>query len=128
MSSVQKITKKVSKKLDNKNPPKKGKSETVLISLDKKVTTEPIEKEMLKGQEHKIHIEEVQNEEKNSIENYNELNNNDQENVSNIEKNEETKEKGIIRVKPRETYLKEKMRNLNYSEKLLSNINKSLDN
>ena len=83
---------------------------------------------MLKGQEHKIHIEEVQNEEKNSIENYNELNNNDQENVSNIEKNEETKEKGIIRVKPRETYLKEKMRNLNYSEKLLSNINKSLDN
>jgi hypothetical protein len=51
---------------------------------------------------------------------------NDQENLVNIPKNEEVEQKNI-QIKPRETYLKEKMMKLNYSEKLLSNINKSLD-
>ena len=93
MSSAQKLTKKASKKIDNKNPPKKGKSEIALINTDKKVTNEPIEKEMLKGQEHKNHIEEVQNEDKNIIENNAEINDNEQENVSNLEKKEETKKR-----------------------------------
>jgi len=123
MSSVQKLSKKNSK-LDHKNSQKKGKADTVLINSDKKITNEPIEKEMLKGQEH---IEEISNEDKNIIENNAEINNNEQENISNIEKNEEKKEKEIIQIKPRETYLKEKMMKLNYSPQLLSNINKSLD-
>ena len=123
MSSVQKLSKKNSK-LDHKNPTKKGKADTVLINADKKITTEPIEKEMLKGQEH---IEEISNEGKNIIENNAEINNNELESISNIEKNEEKKEKDIIQIKPRETYLKEKMLKLNYSPQLLTNINKSLD-
>ena len=36
--------------------------------------------------------------------------------------NEEKKENQIIQIKPRESYLKEKMMKLNYSEKLLTNV------
>ena len=139
MSSVKNKTKKKSEP-ENKNPPKKIKLEEKPIpiqspiintdkNLDEKITNEPIEKEMLKGQDHKEHIEEVQNNEINNNENKEEINsNNNQENSSNIEKEEESMNKGIIQIKPRESYLKEKMMKLNYSEKLLSNINKSLDN
>ena len=131
MSSVKK---KVNKKteIDKKNSPKKNKNEEKQkmikippINIDNKITNEPIEKEMLKGQEHKDHIEEVENKE---IENMDKnIETNGQENLVNIPINEEVEQKNIIQIKPRETYLKEKMMKLNYSEKLLSNINKSLD-
>ena len=142
MSSVKAKTKKKSEP-ENKNPPKKIKSEEKDNTIqplpinsdnnfDKKITNEPIEKEMLKGQDHKEHIEEVQNKEINNIntsENKDDINNNNsQENISNIQKEEESMNKGKIHIKPRESYLKEKMMKLNYSEKLLSNISKSLDN
>ena len=64
--------KKVNKKteIDKKNSPKKNKNEEKQkmikippINIDNKITNEPIEKEMLKGQEHKDHIEEVENKE-----------------------------------------------------------------
>ena len=126
MSSVQKKSKK-SSKVENKNPPKKEKIEKEPTNNDKKITNEPIEKEMLKGQDHKNHIEEVQNEEKKNTENNADTNNNEQQNEPNLESNEEAKEKEIIKIKPRETYLKEKIMKLNYNSKLISNINKSLD-
>ena len=113
---------------------------------EKLITNEPIEKEMLKGQEHK---EEESKEEKNKLIestnnnnvntninnnantlNINNMNNSiDSTNVissSSIQKDE--KEKETKAIKPRETYLKEKMLKMNYSAKLLSSINKSLDN
>ena len=132
MSSVQKKISKKNSKLDNKNPSKKTKSEKDLITPEKKVTNEPIEKEMLKGQEHPDQIEEEPKEEKNDNENNNDINNNElndkeQENIQNSEKPEENQDEKIIQVKPRESYLKEKISKLNFNEKLISNINKSLD-
>ena len=127
MSSVQKKISKKNSKLDNKNPPKKTKSEKDLITPEKKITNEPIEKEMLKGQEHNTHIEEVPKEEKNENENKEEINDKEQENSQNDEKQEENQEQEVIQVKPRESYLKEKIMKLNFNEKLISNINKSLD-
>ena len=132
MSSVQKKISKKNSKLDNKNPPKKTKSEKDLITPEKKITNEPIEKEMLKGQEHPDQIEEEPKEEKNDNENNNDINNNElndkeQENIQNSEKPEENQDEKIIQVKPRESYLKEKISKLNFNEKLISNINKSLD-
>ena len=90
-------------------------SEKKAKNLDKKITNEPIEKEMLKGQDHKEHIEEVQNKEINNInttENKDDINNNSQENISNIQNEEESMNKGKIHIKPRESYLKEKMMKL----------------
>ena len=127
MSSVQKKLTKNTSKLDNKNPPKKEKPEKDLITTEKKITNEPIEKEMLKGQEHNTHIEEVPKEEKNENENKEEVNDKEQENSQNDEKQEENQEQEVIQVKPRESYLKEKIMKLNFNEKLISNINKSLD-
>ena len=127
MSSVQKKLTKNTSKLENKNPPKKEKPEKDLITTEKKITNEPIEKEMLKGQEHNTHIEEVPKEEKNENENKEEINDKEQENSQNDEKQEENQEQEVIQVKPRESYLKEKIMKLNFNEKLISNINKSLD-
>ena len=148
MSSVKKAKKNKSE-LENKIPPKNlktdiNKNTSKIPSRNKdniKVTNEPIEKEMLKGQEHENHIEEAQKDENENINDNNEINNNEeinenkneindnqneeQENI--INKNEEKKEKEVIQFKPRESYLKEKMMKLNYSEKLLNKINKSLD-
>ena len=139
MSSVKKA-KKDKSDLENKNQPKNLKTEikksiqksSPINIEDKKITNEPIEKEMLKGEEHDNHSKEIQKseEEIKIIENNdnNEINidnNDDQKKL--INKNEEKKEKEIVQFKPRETYLKEKMMKLNYSEKLLTNINKSLD-
>ena len=148
MSSVKKAKKNKSE-LENKIPPKNlktdiNKNASKIPSRNKdniKVTNEPIEKEMLKGQEHENHIEEAQKDENENINDNNEINNNEeinenkneindnqneeQENI--INKNEEKKEKEVIQFKPRESYLKEKMMKLNYSEKLLNKINKSLD-
>ena len=154
MSSVKKAKKNKSE-LENKNPPKIIKTEvkktmsksSSINTEDKKITNEPIEKEMLKGQEHDNHIQEKQenenneNEFKNLENNNNEeinINNNDEQNIpingnineninEKININEEKKENQIIQIKPRESYLKEKMMKLNYSEKLLTNINKNLD-
>ena len=127
MSSVQKKLTKNTSKLENKNPPKKEKPEKDLITTEKKITNEPIEKEMLKGQEHNTHIEEVPKEEKNENENKEEVNDKEQENSQNDAKQEENQEQEVIQVKPRESYLKEKIMKLNFNEKLISNINKSLD-
>ena len=127
MSSVQKKLTKNTSKLENKNPPKKEKPEKDLITTEKKITNEPIEKEMLKGQEHNTHIEELPKEEKNENENKEEVNDKEQENSQNDEKQEENQEQEVIQVKPRESYLKEKIMKLNFNEKLISNINKSLD-
>ena len=159
MSSVKKAKKNKSE-LENKIPPKNlktdiNKNASKIPSRNKdniKVTNEPIEKEMLKGQEHENHVEEAPKDENEKIndkeinnnenindnneinnneeinENKNEINENqnkEQENI--INKNEEKKEKEVIQFKPRESYLKEKMMKLNYSEKLLNKINKSLD-
>ena len=159
MSSVKKAKKNKSE-LENKIPPKNlktdiNKNASKIPSRNKdniKVTNEPIEKEMLKGQEHENHIEEAQKDENENIndkeinnnenindnneinnneeinENKNEINDNQNEEQENIiNKNEEKKEKELIQFKPRESYLKEKMMKLNYSEKLLNKINKSLD-
>ena len=159
MSSVKKAKKNKSE-LENKIPPKNlktdiNKNASKIPSRNKdniKVTNEPIEKEMLKGQEHENHIEEAQKDENENIndkeinnnenindnneinnneeinENKNEINDNQNEEQENIiNKIEEKKEKEVIQFKPRESYLKEKMMKLNYSEKLLNKINKSLD-
>ena len=148
MSSVQKNNK-IKKLLDteNKKPPKNvnikntenqqqnKKESTKKISKDihiekneKIITNEPFEKEMLKGQEHK---EEESKEEKNIIESNNNtnLNNNNIEEPNSISVSpKKEKEKESIAFKPRENYLKEKMLKMNYSAKLVSTINKSLDN
>ena len=159
MSSVKKAKKNKSE-LENKIPPKNlktdiNKNTSKIPSRNKdniKVTNEPIEKEMLKGQEHENHIKEAPKDENENIndkeinnnenindnneinnneeikENKNEINDNQNEEQENIiNKIEEKKEKELIQFKPRESYLKEKMMKLNYSEKLLNKINKSLD-
>ena len=159
MSSVKKAKKNKSE-LENKIPPKNlktdiNKNASKIPSRNKdniKVTNEPIEKEMLKGQEHENHVEEAPKDENENIndkeinnnenindnneinnneeikENKNEINDNQNEEQENIiNKIEEKKEKELIQFKPRESYLKEKMMKLNYSEKLLNKINKSLD-
>ena len=159
MSSVKKAKKNKSE-LENKIPPKNlktdiNKNASKIPSRNKdniKVTNEPIEKEMLKGQEHENHVEEapkdknknINDKEINNNENINdnnEINNNEEinENKNKINDNQneeqeniinkigEKKERELIQFKPRESYLKEKMMKLNYSEKLLNKINKSLD-
>ena len=145
MSSVQKNVKtKKQVELENKKPPKKNtkeesetrkqnniKEKTIRLSKEKLnekiITNEPIEKEMLKGQEHK---EEESKEEKNIIEtnsnNNTNINNNIE--VQNLISLSPRNEKDIVETKPRETYLKDKMMKMNYSAKLISTINKSLDN
>ena len=76
---------------------------------------------MLKGQEHK----EESKDEKNIKESNNNLNILNSVEIPSLST---TKEKEIIIIKPRETYLKDKMLKMNYSEKLISSINKNLDN
>ena len=146
MSSVPKNPKiKKLLEVENKKPPKiniknikqetepkktnksKEKEKTLRLTKDKLnekvITNEPIEKEMLKGQEHK---EEESKEEKNIQETNSNINNNNLE-VSNLMPLSPRNGKESIEIKPRETYLKEKMLKMNYSAKLLSSINKSLD-
>ena len=137
MSSVKKAKKNKSE-LENKIPPKNlktdiNKNASKIPSRNKdniKVTNEPIEKEMLKGQEHENHIEEAQKDENENIndkeinnnenindnkeeinnneeinENKNEINDNQNEEQENIiNKIEEKKEKELIKFKPRESY------------------------
>ena len=147
MSSVPKNPKiKKLLEVENKKPPKiniknikqetepkktnksKEKEKTLRLTKDKLnekvITNEPIEKEMLKGQEHK---EEESKEEKNIQETNSNINNNNNIEVSNLMPLSPRNGKESIEIKPRETYLKEKMLKMNYSAKLLSSINKSLD-
>ena len=127
--SIRKYTKdELDQNKNNKSKEKEKEKEKNLKILNKKlsdkiITNEPIEKEMLKGQEHK---EEVSKEEKGIME----PNNNNTNIINSIEIPSliPTKEKEIIIIKPKEKYLKDKMSKMNYSEKLISSINKSLDN
>ena len=143
MSSVPKNEK--SKKLveaENKKPPKKNikddldlkrnnktkekEKEKATKNTNKKptekvITNEPIEKEMLKGQEHK----EEEKEDNKIVKEPSKLNVTNNVEIPSISPRIE---KEIIEIKPRETYLKDKMLKMNYSAKLISTINKSLDN
>ena len=133
MSSVQKKSKKKISP-NSKNPPKKDKKEeknqkTINnpdLKINNAIENEQIEKEMLKGEDHTKHMEQNQEEEKKITENAIE-NNNELAEVSNMENKEDNNDKNIIRIKPRESYLKEKMMKLNYSASLLTTISKSLD-
>ena len=127
---------------ENKKPPKKNNKEELdqkknnkikekekdksTKSINKKpaekvITNEPIEKEMLKGQEHK----EEEKEDKALKESIQKLNVSNNIEIPSISPRIE---KEIIEIRPRETYLKDKMLKMNYSAKLISTINKSLDN
>jgi hypothetical protein len=87
------------------------------------ITNEPIEKEMLKGQEHKEHKEhKEETKEENIVEMNAEIP------TSNNSLSSPRKEKDVIEIKPRESYLKEKMLKMNCSAKLINTINRSLDN
>ena len=126
MSSVPKNIK--LKKLletENKKPPKNTKGISELNKQNKKdniirlskeklnekiITNEPIEKEMLKGQEHK---EEESKEEKNILDSNNNININNNVETLNLISLSPRNEKGKIEIKPRETYLKEKMMKMN---------------
>ena len=93
---------------ENKKPPVKDKPKNEKEKNDlqeKHEITEELEKKMYEGQEH---IEEIPQE---------------QSNQENVEK--EVPKKQMI-VKPRETYLKEKMSKMNCNENLMSNIKKEL--
>ena len=113
---------KITKDESDLNKQNKLKEKNTLKKLSEKIiTNEPIEKEMLKGQEHKEESKDEKNIKK-SNNNLNILNSVEIPSLST------TKEKEIIIIKPRETYLKDKMLKMNYSEKLISSINKNLDN
>ena len=104
--------------------PKEKEKEKERLS-EKIITNEPIEKEMLKGQEHK---EEDIKEEKNINELNSSINNINNNNIEIPNINSPRNDKDTIEVKPRESYLKEKIMKMNYSAKLFTSINKSLDN
>ena len=117
-----KLPRKITKDESDLNKQNKLKEKNTLKKLSEKIiTNEPIEKEMLKGQEHK----EESKDEKNIKESNNNLNILNSVEIPSLST---TKEKEIIIIKPRETYLKDKMLKMNYSEKLISSINKNLDN
>ena len=112
-------------KIENKLPPSKDTKNEKIISIDKK------EEEMLKGQIHEEkQVINEKNSNINSFENKKE-NQKEDENGKNENKDlgEEKKQeiKKEIIVKPRETYLKDKIQK-SFSQALISNVNKSLDN
>ena len=112
-------------KIENKLPPSKDSKNEKTISIDKK------EEEMLKGQIHEEkQVINEKNSNINSFENKKE-NQKEDENGKNENKDlgEEKKQeiKKEIIVKPRETYLKDKIQK-SFSQALISNVNKSLDN
>ena len=119
------LKKKIKEELEPKkqNKQKEKTEKTIRLSKEKLsekiITNEPIEKEMLKGQEHK---EEESKEEKNALETNSNININIDFQSLSPRLGKET-----IEIKPRETYLKDKMMKMNYSAKLITTINKSLD-
>ena len=95
------------KEIDNKKPPIKEETKSEKKEeLEKKEITEEMEKKMYEGQEH---IEETQVEQKNIEE----------------EKPKEIPKKEML-IKPRETYLQEKISKMNCNKNLMSNIRKEL--
>ena len=95
------------KEIDNKKPPIKEETKSEKKEEpEKKVITEEMEKKMYEGQEH---IEETQVEQKNIEE----------------EKPKEIPKKEML-IKPRETYLQEKISKMNCNKNLMSNIRKEL--
>ncbi len=95
------------KEIDNKKPPIKEETKSEKKEeLEKKEITEEMEKKMYEGQEH---IEETQVEQKNVEE----------------EKPKEIPKKEML-IKPRETYLQEKISKMNCNKNLMSNIRKEL--
>ena len=95
------------KEIDNKKPPIKEETKSEnKEETEKKEITEEMEKKMYEGQEH---IEETQVEQKNVEE----------------EKPKEIPKKEML-IKPRETYLQEKISKMNCNKNLMSNIRKEL--
>ena len=95
------------KEIDNKKPPIKEETKSEKKEEpEKKEITEEMEKKMYEGQEH---IEETQVEQKNIEE----------------EKPKEIPKKEML-IKPRETYLQEKISKMNCNKNLMSNIRKEL--
>ena len=95
------------KEIDNKKPPIKEETKSEKKEEpEKKEITEEMEKKMYEGQEH---IEETQVEQKNV----------EEEKPKEIPKNE-------MLIKPRETYLQEKISKMNCNKNLMSNIRKEL--
>ena len=95
------------KEIDNKKPPIKEETKSEKKEEpEKKEITEEMEKKMYEGQEH---IEETQVEQKNVEE----------------EKPKEIPKKEML-IKPRETYLQEKISKMNCNKNLMSNIRKEL--
>ena len=104
--------------LEKKNLPIKNEKNAKVINI------EQIEKEMLKGQIHDENEINQKSKNENKIEN-----NNEKQNEKEKEENKELKHevKKEIIIKPRETYLKDKIQK-NFSQTLISKVNKSLDN
>jgi hypothetical protein len=125
MSKVQQKKENKNKIDKNKHPPNKETKNAKVIDIDKK------EEEMLKGEIHKESPNPTENEiiqNKDSNLTNNNQNNNEKEN--NDEKKEEIKNEVIkkeVIIKPRMTYLKEKIKK-NFSQSLISKVNKTLDN
>ena len=125
MSKVQQKKENKNKIDKNKHPPNKETKNAKVIDIDKK------EEEMLKGEIHKESPNPTENE-INQNKDYNLTNNNQNNNEKeyNDEKKEEIKNEVIkkeVIIKPRMTYLKEKIKK-NFSQSLISKVNKTLDN
>ena len=114
---VKVVEQKESTKSENSKTSKNAKKEVKEENNTQKIKTEEIEKEMLKGQDH-IEEKEIlkEKQEKKEIKS---------EPPQQIIKEEERKQ---TVVKPRETYLKEKMVKMNCNVNLLSNIQKEMGN
>ena len=102
--------------VENKIPPPKEEKKAKIINIDN------IEEVMLKGQLHEeshlIKDKDINLNEENKTNDKNE-NNKENENNKNMKKE--------IIIKPRETYLKDKIQK-NFNQTLISKVNKSLDN
>ena len=125
MSKVQQKKENKNKIDKNKHPPNKETKNAKVIDIDKK------EEEMLKGEIHKESPNPTENEiNQNKDSNLTNNNQNNNEKENNNEKKEEIKNEVIkkeVIIKPRMTYLKEKIKK-NFSQSLISKVNKTLDN
>ena len=116
-------------KIENKLPPSNDTKNAKVIDIDKK------EEEMLKGQIHlenpiindknkNLNLNEEKKEQKGDKKDEKETEKKENENVG--EEKKEVIKKEVI-IKPRETYLKDKIQK-SFSKSLISKVNKSLDN
>ena len=111
IKKIQQETKKTDQQTKKTDPQIQKNSPQPNIIDQKKIITEEDEKKMLQGE---IHIEQKEN--------------NSDSNIIEQPKEEEKKEtpKKMVVIKPRETYLKEKISKLNYNEKILNSVQKNL--